>query len=203
VSLNVEQAAQPNCTPITGFKFTLGTGIAANRVTRSGDNVEYIKYPTGSRHVYCFAYYVVAPPTSGTIVIRKEVSSPADADQEFTFEGNVSYTPDQRFKLNVVDGRPASMTFYRAAGAEPWTVREIVPEGWQLTGIDCTAGASTVTTDIPRAAVSIVLAASRIRSASISARETGRYASSRTCSCRAAASRSSRPRAAPGRRPDS
>ena len=58
----------------------------------NGDNVEYIAFPTGSRHVFCFAYYVTPPPTSGTIVVRKEVSSPAGADQTFTFEGNVSYT---------------------------------------------------------------------------------------------------------------
>jgi hypothetical protein len=31
----------------------------------SGNNVEYIKYPSGSRHIYCFAYYVTPPPTSG------------------------------------------------------------------------------------------------------------------------------------------
>ena len=172
VNLATEESAQPNCTPITGWRFTLGTGIAGSKVigpwgalsvvsgaytdtnvttlasvperdnrgrpialrtvqgattieltddqaTRAGasgsqlwiqggtptdpvlvddfgetyafgalrcatdnvngDNVEYIKYPTGSRHVYCFAYYVVPPPTSGTIVIRKVVSSPTGA----------------------------------------------------------------------------------------------------------------------------
>jgi len=248
VSLQVEEQAQPNCSPITGWQFTLGTGIAGNRVVGpwgslsvvsgaydtdvttlasiperddmgrpisrtvagattveltadqklksgqgnlwiqggtptdpvlfgpfgetyafgalrcatdnvNGDNVEYIRFPTGSRHVYCFAYYVVPPPTSGTIVIRKEVSSPANADKTFTFEGNISYTPDQRFTLNVVDGKPGSMTFYRAAGAEPWNVREIVPAGWELTGISCTSDGSTVTTDLAAGAVSIVLAA--------------------------------------------
>jgi uncharacterized repeat protein (TIGR01451 family) len=251
VSLAVEETAQPNCTPITGWQFTLGTAIAGNKVVGpwgslsvvsgayttdittlasvperdargrpialrtvqgattieltqgqadragasgtqlwiqggiptdpvlagsnppeyafgalrcaidnvNGDNVEYIKYPTGSRHVYCFAYYVVPPPTSGTIVIRKEVSSPADADKSFTFEGNISYTTDNRFPLTVTDGKPASATFYRAAGAAPWNVREIVPDGWQLTGITCTATNSTVTRDLANAAVSIVLAA--------------------------------------------
>lgn len=73
----------------------------------NGDNVEYIKFPAGSRRVYCFAYYVVPPPTSGTIVIRKEVSSPADADKSFTFQGNISYTPDQRFTLNSSTASPA------------------------------------------------------------------------------------------------
>ena len=34
----------------------------------NGDNVEWIGYPTGAKHVFCYAYYVVPPPTSGTIV---------------------------------------------------------------------------------------------------------------------------------------
>ena len=39
----------------------------------NGDNVEWIGYPTGAKHVFCYAYYVVPPPTSGTIVVRKVV----------------------------------------------------------------------------------------------------------------------------------
>lgn len=37
----------------------------------NGDNVEFLAFPEGSRHVFCFAYYVVPPPTSGTIIVRK------------------------------------------------------------------------------------------------------------------------------------
>jgi uncharacterized repeat protein (TIGR01451 family) len=128
----------------------------------NGDNVEWIQFPAGSRHVYCYAYYVTPPPTSGTIVIRKQVTSPANADQTFTFEGNVSYTPDQRFSLAVKNGSVPSQTFFRAetgAGDAPWTVRELVPSGWDLTGLSCTHGPSTVTTNLASASVSIVLAA--------------------------------------------
>jgi Domain of unknown function (DUF5979) len=42
----------------------------------NGDNVEWIGYPSGARHVFCYAYYIQPPPTSGTIVVRKEVSDP-------------------------------------------------------------------------------------------------------------------------------
>ena len=191
ISPSIEDATQPNCTPITGWKFTLGRGIGGpvrgpwgslsivtspfsepdittlasvpdrdapgasdrgcdhrraprrssspptqaalaaksarcgSRAGRrpipvlagipafadqfgfgalrcaidnlNGDNVEWIQFPAGSRHVYCFAYYVTPPPTSGTIIIRKQVTDPPKADQTFTFEGNISYTPDQRF----------------------------------------------------------------------------------------------------------
>ena len=61
----------------------------------NGDNVEYVRYSQSLEHIYCFAYYVVPPPTSGTIVINKHVAGPAPtADQLFTFQGNISYTPD-------------------------------------------------------------------------------------------------------------
>src|SRR3954471_8153285 len=128
----------------------------------NGDNVEWIQFPAGSHHVYCYAYYVTPPPTSGTIVIRKQVTSPANADQTFTFEGNISYTPDHRFPLKVANGNVPSQTFFRAQtglGDPPWTVRELVPAGWDLTGLTCTHGPSTVTTNVASASVSIVLAA--------------------------------------------
>ena len=38
----------------------------------NGDNVEWIGFPQGSKHVFCYAYYVKPPPTSGTIIVRKE-----------------------------------------------------------------------------------------------------------------------------------
>src|SRR4051812_34750725 len=124
----------------------------------NGDNVEWIQFPAGSRHVYCYAYYVTPPPTSGTIVIRKRVSDPADATQTFTFEGNISYTPDATFPLAVENGSVPSATFYRAAtrpGAPPWSVRELVPSGWLLTGISCSARGSTVASDTATATVTI------------------------------------------------
>ncbi len=130
----------------------------------NGDNVEWIQYPAGGRHVYCYAYYVTPPPTSGTIIIRKQVSDPPQADQTFTFQGNVSYTPDGTFPLTVKNGSTPSQTFYRAETGPadpPWSVRELVPDGWRLTGLSCTSStvASVVETDLATAAVSIRLAA--------------------------------------------
>jgi uncharacterized repeat protein (TIGR01451 family) len=127
----------------------------------NGDNVEWIAYPSGTEHVFCFAYYVRPPPTSGTIIIRKEVSDPPGADQSFQFDGNLSFNEGGRFDLNVVNGNPASQTFYRAettGDVPPWTVREIVPPGWTLTDLSCESpGPSTET--IVGASVSINLAA--------------------------------------------
>ena len=75
-----------------GSKLWIQGGTPANPITDSerygfgalrcatdnlnGDNVEWISYPPNTTHVFCFAYYVTPPPTSGTITVRKEVTLP-------------------------------------------------------------------------------------------------------------------------------
>ena len=129
----------------------------------NGDNVEWIQFPAGARHVYCYAYYVTPPPTSGTITIRKALDErTGNATKTFTFEGNISYNVNEQFALTVRDGVPAETTFYRAettATDPPWTFEEIVPSGWALSGLTCSAGSSQVTPSVPDASVSIRLVA--------------------------------------------
>ena len=127
-----------------------------------GDNAEWIAYPAGATHVFCFAYYVDLPAQSGTIVVRKEVSKPAGATETFRFHGNVSYEPDGHFDLAVVNGKPAETSFHRrATAAKPWSFSEDVPPGWTLDSIECSSksGASTTTTDLAKASTSVTLAA--------------------------------------------
>ena len=128
----------------------------------NGDNVEWMSYPSGTEHVFCYAYYVTPPPTSGTIIIRKEVSDPPGADQNFQFGGNLTFNADGRFDLDVQDGNPASQTFYRAETGTnaPWTVRELVPPGWNLENLACESpGASTEVVTQATASAVINLAA--------------------------------------------
>lgn len=128
----------------------------------NGDNVETVQFPSGVRHVFCFAYYVTPPPSSGTIVIRKEVQGSGAGTETFGFGGNVSYNPGGAFDLTAGPGKPASETFYRAEtglGDQPWRVSEAVPAGWALTGLDCTSAASTVATDLASGRATISLAA--------------------------------------------
>lgn len=128
----------------------------------NGDNVETIDFPVGTTHAFCYAYYVTPPPSSGTIVIRKEVEGSGSAAQDFAFGGNVSYNPGGAFDLSASTGAPAEQTFFRAEtrpGDEPWTVDEQVPDGWVLTGLHCDSATSQVTTDLKDASVEIRLAA--------------------------------------------
>lgn len=128
----------------------------------NGDNVETIQFPSGTRHAYCYAYYVTPPPSSGTIVIRKQVEG-SDAAETFGYTGNVSYNPGGTFNLSASAGDPDSIEFVRGetgAGDEPWTVVEDAHEGWRLTGLSCTSpSGSTTATNMAARSVQIRLVA--------------------------------------------
>jgi hypothetical protein len=126
----------------------------------NGDNVETIQFPTGTRHMFCYAYYVTPPPSSGTIVVRKQVAG-SEALASFGFTGNLSYNEGGVFGLSASESDPGSVEFVRAetgSGDEPWTVVEDLFDGWALTGLSCTSGASATTTDLAarRAQISLV-----------------------------------------------
>ncbi len=127
----------------------------------NGDNVETIQFPAGTRHMYCFAYYVTPPPSSGTIIIRKQVDG-SEASESFRFTGNVSYNEGGAFDLSASQGDPPSTEFLRGEtrpGDAPWTVVESANEGWTLTGIQCTSQTSATTTSVPARTVEISLVA--------------------------------------------
>jgi uncharacterized repeat protein (TIGR01451 family) len=140
-------------------------GFAALRCSidnLNGDNVETIDFPTGTTHAFCYAYYVTPPPSSGKIVIRKEVEGSGSSPQTFGFGGNVSYNPGGAFELSATTDTPGEIMFFRGEtrpGEAPWTVDEEVPEGWKLTGLHCESAVSEVTSDLKTASVSIDLAA--------------------------------------------
>ena len=142
-------------------------GFAALRCAAdnlNGDNVEWITFPQGHTHVFCFAYYVKPGPQAGTITVVKHVSSPANATQSFPFHGNLSFEPGGRFSLNVVNGNNPRFEQVRGETLSPekppWTFTEDVPEGWHLNAISCTSatGVSTFTTSVATATTSVRLA---------------------------------------------
>jgi len=143
--------------PLNGLESTYGFGALRCAIDNlNGDNVEWNGYPSGSTQIFCYAYYVKPPPTSGTITIVKVNSG--TVKQDFTFRGDLSYTPDpvhpgdptfNFFSLSPAAGANASATFYRGSGAT-WNVREDLPAGWTLSDATCSkAGGSTITTNAP------------------------------------------------------
>ena len=166
----------------------------------NGDNVEWMSYPSGTEHIFCYAYYVTPPPTSGTIIIRKQVSDPPGADQNFQFGGNLTFNADGRFDLNVQDGNTASQTFYRAetgSGTHPGRSSELVPPGWNLVNLVCESpGASTevVTQAPPRPSTSprVTRSPARTRTSSGCRPESSTSARSRSAAPASSTSASSR-----------
>ena len=69
-----------------------------------------MRFPTGTTHVFCYAYYVTPPPTSGMIIIRKQVDvdAPQSYTQDFRFVSNITYNASGDFLLAVNNNAPAS-----------------------------------------------------------------------------------------------
>ncbi len=85
----------------------------------NGDNVEYIYFPAGIKHVFCYGIYVKPPPTSGEITIEKRVvGAPEGTSPTFQFNGDLSFDPGG-FNLGRrrLDGLlPCRSAAHRAAG---------------------------------------------------------------------------------------
>lgn len=126
--------------PLNGQGSTYG--FAALRCAKddlNGDNVEWIGYPSGYRHVFCYAFYVNPPTPPGQITIRKQLSLGEDGTQRFDFSGDLSFNPGGRFDLQVNNGVAAQTTFVRGSSVT-YTVTEDIPDGWDLASVTCTSG---------------------------------------------------------------
>jgi len=138
-------------TPIDPLDGQTGTyGFAALRCAKdnlNGDNVEWIAYPSGARHVFCYAFYVKPPPEAGVINIVKKYPTGVTlpADQTFQFDGNLSFNTNGEFSLEVPANANASAPkeFVRGAGGTPWNVNEVVPEGFVFQSVTCVSAHQT------------------------------------------------------------
>jgi uncharacterized repeat protein (TIGR01451 family) len=125
--------------PFPGPRYGFGTLRCATD-NLNGDNVEFVFFPQGVTHVFCYAYYVTPPPTAGVITIKKQVvGGPGGASFLFngTGEGNLSFDPNG---FTLGDGQ--SQDFFRAAGAD-WNVTESPVDNYD-TSISCVNGSATV-----------------------------------------------------------
>ena len=103
----------------------------------NGDNVEWIGFPSGTTHVFCYYYAVTPPPSAGTIVVRKSLETGSNGPATFRYVGNISYTNDRDFFLTPRDdATPASTSFVRAAG-DPWDFEEQPLDGYDFVSLTC------------------------------------------------------------------
>jgi uncharacterized repeat protein (TIGR01451 family) len=114
-----------------------------------GDNAEWVQFPAGAHHVFCYAYYVRPSPSAGTITIRKQVvPPPTGTGPSFPFDGSINFalTP---FRL----AHNQEMSFERASGQD-WTVAEGDVAGYNLASINCSSpGTSAVSVALPMATI--------------------------------------------------
>jgi hypothetical protein len=119
----------------------------------NGDNVEWIAFPSGTNHAFCYYYTVTPPPKAATIVVKKVVTGEPSNNQSFQFAGNVSYNPSDSGNANdnpfTVAAGSTGTSFVRAANtADPWNFYEVPSDGFILTGVNCTKN-STSTVTVP------------------------------------------------------
>src|SRR5262249_23405281 len=82
----------------------------------NGDNVEYVRFPSGVTSVYCYYYAVSPAPGYGVINITKKVTN-SDTSTSFPFHGNISFnnTPVQGYFALTPN---QTMKFTRASGTQ-------------------------------------------------------------------------------------
>ncbi len=131
----------------TVFGTTYGFGALRCAIDNlNGDNVEWIGFPQGSRHVFCYYYAVTPPPDAGTIAVRKQLAAGTNGPATFRYVGNISYTPTSDFFLSPQDdASPAQTTFVRAAG-DAWDFEEQPLDGFTLTNLTCVQTTGTGST---------------------------------------------------------
>ena len=112
--------------PLGAATFGAGThGFGALRCAvdnLNGDNVEWVGFPSGQTHVFCYYYAVTLPQPAATVTIVKQLGLGATSPETFHFRGNISYNANGDFDVSTAN----SITFTRAS-ATPWNFREIVP----------------------------------------------------------------------------
>ncbi len=120
---------------------------------RTGGNLQWLSFPSGIRHVFCYAYYVKNPGDPGIVTIRMSLTKPVGYPQKLPFRSDLSLAPEGRFALT---GDAATASFTRVAGS--YTVLAQPPTGWRVADLSC-VGSDKATVDVPAGKVTIALAA--------------------------------------------
>ena len=144
-----------------------GYGFGAMRCGldgRAGGNVQWIGFPAGVRHVFCFAYYVRSAAPTATLIVRAKTTRPVGYAQRFSFDVSLSYTAQKRLDL-ASSGQPVDFGFVRTAAGEANRVVARTPAQWLLADLTCGksgAGASTVTVDRQGGRAEVALAGGEV-----------------------------------------
>jgi hypothetical protein len=130
---------------------------------RTGGNIQWLTFPAGIRHVFCYAYYVKGAGTPGTVTVRMRTTRPIGYPQSVPFKSDLSFAPSGGFTL-ASSGDPVEQAFTRTAGQ--YVISPEAPSGWRVAEVTCSAsrpdGASATSNwniDQPTSTASVTLAA--------------------------------------------
>jgi hypothetical protein len=105
---------------------------------RTGGNTQWIGFPAGARHAYCYAYYVRGATATGTITVKLRTSKAVGYPQRIPFGSTLSQSGT--FALTADSSETA---FVRLSG-QPYRVEPQLPAGWQLADASCAASSAQV-----------------------------------------------------------
>jgi len=130
-----------------------GTSFAVLRCGidgRTGGNTQWIGYPSGARHVFCYAYYVRGATATGTLTIKLRTSKAVGYPQRVPFASSLSQSGS--FALTADS---SETSFVRLSG-EAHRLQPQLPAGWQLADATCAASTAQVDQASGRADVTLV-----------------------------------------------
>ncbi|GII21152.1 hypothetical protein Pme01_07490 [Planosporangium mesophilum] len=143
-----------------------GSGFGALRCAvdgRTAGNLQWLSFPSGVRHVFCYAYYVKGAAAGGTVTVRMRTTRPVGYPQPVPFVSGLTNATDGQFSL-AGSGEPVEASFTRPPASYQVTPR--VPAGWRVAGVTCGASrsdgrsaASRSSVDAATATASVALAA--------------------------------------------
>ena len=129
------QGGTPQAPVPTGHSFAvLRCGIDG----RTGGNTQWIGYPTGARHVFCYAYYVRGATATGTLTVKLRTSRAVGYPQRVPFTSTLSQSGT--FTLTADS---SETSFVRLSG-EAHRIQPQLPAGWQLADVSCAASKTSV-----------------------------------------------------------
>lgn len=105
---------------------------------RTGGNVQWIGYLPGSRHAYCYAYYVRGAAQAGTVTVKLRTTKAVGYPQRIPFASNLSQSGS--FPMTADS---SSASFVRVSG-ETYRMRPQLPAGWRLADVTCSASKQVV-----------------------------------------------------------
>lgn len=129
------QAGQPN-QPLLGNAALSFAAFRCGADGRSGGNVQWLAFPSGIRHLFCFAYYVKGASPTSTIIVRAKTTRPVGFAQRFTFATTFGFSPAKSFTL-ATSGDAVEQVFVRPIGTASYQVTGPAPTGWRVAELGC------------------------------------------------------------------